>query len=98
MFSEKDPWKILGGGTLDAGQITGTKGATVAISIFNLLKVVGIIGLAITLVIAIIKFSTGNPNVRAEAKQMMTKKIVLSFFIFTAAYFFGWALSIVATL
>jgi hypothetical protein len=98
MFGEKDPWVILGGGSLDAGTITGSKGATVAISIFNLLKIIGLIGLAITLVIAIIKFSTGNANVRAEAKQMMTKKIVLSFFIFTAAYFFGWALSIIATL
>lgn len=57
---------------------------------YRLLEWIGIIGCAITMIIAIIRFTSSNASARAEAKSLFSKKIVLLFFIFTAAYFFGY--------
>lgn len=95
-----DPWQILGGlGSISGSDLATQGGGTlVVLSIYNLLRSIGIIGILVTLIIMLIKFTTGNANVRAEAKSMFSKKLVLLFFIFTSAYFFGWALSLIANI
>ncbi len=57
---------------------------------YRLLQWIGIFGCIVTMIIAIIKFTSSSANVRAEAKSLFSKKIVLAFFIFTAAYCFGY--------
>ena len=94
-----DPWEILGGaGYLNSQQLTTEYSAPVVLSIFNLLRTIGLVGIIVTLIITLIKFTVGNANVPADSKAMFTKKLVLAFFIFTAAYFFGWALALIANL
>ena len=65
---------------------------------YKLLQWIGIFGCAITMIIAIIRFTSSNSNVRADAKSLFTKKIVMLFFIFTAAYCFGYIWGLFATL
>lgn len=93
-----DPWEILRGAALSTDTLTHDTAQATVLSIYLLLRAVGIIGIVVTLIITAIKFTGGNANIRAEAKSMMTKKLVLAFFIFTSAYFFGYALAIIANL
>ncbi len=95
---ESDPWVILKNGLAEFNAFGAEKTASVARSVFALLRMVGLIGCAITMIIAIIRFSSSNPHSRAEAKSLFTKKMLLVFFIFTAAYFFGYILGIISLL
>lgn len=93
-----NPWQILSDGLSSMGSVTSDKSTEVVKGLYALLRTVGLIGCAVTMIVIIIKFSSGNPNSRAEAKSMFSKKIILLFFIFTAAYFFGYVLGILNNL
>ncbi len=95
---QTDPWAILRDG-LSIGTIAADDKSTELMkSGYALLRTIGLVGCAVTMIVIIIKFSSGNPNSRAEAKSMFSKKVVLIFFIFTAAYFFGYILGILNNL
>lgn len=98
MSIPNDPWEILKGSSLNAADLTTGDFQVAALSIYQLLRTVGIIGIVVTLIITLIKYTGGNANMRAEAKSLITKKLVLAFFLFTAAYFFGYILAVIANL
>lgn len=96
-----NPWDYLGSvSAADAG-IAGTgdnaAGAFIA-SGYRLLQWIGILGCIVTMIIAIIRFTSSNANARAEAKGMFSKKLVLVFFLFTGAYCFGYVWGLFAGL
>jgi hypothetical protein len=98
MSFSNDPWEILRGSSVSAADLTTGEFQTAALSIYQLLRTVGIIGVIVTLLITLIKFTAGSSNIRAEAKSLLTKKIVLAFFLFTSAYFFGYILAVISNL
>jgi len=95
---QSNPWDILKDGLSLGAVAAGDKSTELVKSIYALLRTIGLVGCAITMIVIIIKFSSGNPNSRAEAKSMFSKKILLIFFIFTATYFFGYILGILNNL
>lgn len=86
---DKDPWKYLGGNTFGISDQNENLVSFVS-SGYKLLQWIGIFGCAITMIIAIIRFTSSNAGVRADSKNLFTRKVVLLFFIFSAAYFFGY--------
>ena len=92
-----DPWHYLKSGLI--GDLTTASTFTNLMSNFYVvLKLVGLLGCAITLVIAFIKFASARADVRASAKDMVTKKMALVLAIFMCSYVGGWIWGFLANL
>lgn len=86
-----DPWHYLG----DLGISEEVTDKMYFYSgIYQVLKAVGIIGVAVTLLFALIKLMNGNPDQRATLKDVLTAKVIILIGIFGCAYIFGYILGI----
>ncbi len=91
-----DPWDYLGnlmGGPGVESEVTDKM--YLYSGLYHLLRVVGVFGVAITLIFSLIKLMNGSAEQRATLKDVLTAKVLVLLGIFSCAYLFGFILGII---
>ena len=97
VYNKYNPWYYLGSSADTMEQIAAEYGSIFS-SIYITLQVVGLLGAAITLVIAFIRYAIAHPHEKAEIKDIITGKVFLIVLIFGFSFLMSLVLGILLTI
>lgn len=96
-YNKYNPWYYLGGSAALTEQIASQYGYIIS-SIFITLRVVGVLGAAITFVVAFARYATSHPYERADIKNVITGKVLVIILLFGSSWIMSVILGILLTL
>lgn len=97
VYDQYNPWYYLGGTAANVEQIAAEYGYIVS-SLFITLRVVGLLGVAITLVVAFARYSAAHPYERADIKNVISGKFLVLVLLFAASWLMSMILGILLTI
>ena len=97
VYNRYNPWYYLGGSAATMEQIAENYGYLIS-SIFITLRVVGVLGAAITLVIAFARYAAAHPYERADVKKVISGKVLVVILLFGSSWLMSLILGILLTI